>query len=327
MTSALPSADTSQFTPAYVRLWESGELQRRAERALAKLEDCALCPRNCHANRVMGKLCACRTGRYAVVSSYFPHFGEEDCLRGVFGSGTIFFGWCNLRCVFCQNYETSWLGQGNASTPEEIAGMMLELQDRRCHNINLVTPEHVVPQILEALVLAAGRGLRRPLVYNTSAYDSLDSLELMEGVVDIYMPDFKFWDPGAAKRYIKAPNYPEAARRAIREMHRQVGPLVLDGNGIARRGVLLRHLVMPGGIAGTREILQWITAELGPDTYVNLMGQYAPAGRVLEEEKYADIDRRITGSEFREALAMARACGLHRLDGRSARGGVVSLQA
>ena len=209
MISALPLARTSQFTPAYVRLWESGDLQRRAARALAQLEDCVLCPRNCHANRVLGKPCACRTGRHAVVSSYFPHFGEEDCLRGVFGSGTIFFGWCNLRCVFCQNYETSWLGQGKASTPEEIAGMMLELQDRRCHNINLVTPEHVVPQILEALVLAAGRGLRRPLVYNTSAYDSLDSLELMEGVVDIYMPDFKFWDPGRPSGTSKRPTTPK----------------------------------------------------------------------------------------------------------------------
>ena len=327
MGSALQSAEASAFTPAYVRLWESGELECRAERALAKLADCALCPRNCHANRAAGKPCACRTGRYAVVSSYFPHFGEEDCLRGVFGSGTIFFAWCNLRCVFCQNYDISWLGQGRASSPEAIAAMMLELQDRRCHNINLVTPEHVVPQVLEALVVAVGRGLRLPLVYNTSAFDSLDSLELMDGAVDIYMPDFKFWDPALAKQYIKAPNYPEAARRAIKEMHRQVGPLVLDKNGIARRGVLLRHLVMPGGIVGTRQILEWVARELGPETYINLMGQYAPAGRVLEEERYADIDRRITVAEFREALAMARACGLDRLDGRSARRGLVTLQA
>ena len=303
------------FTPAYLKL-PPGELQRRAEVAVGKLADCVLCPRECHVSRLQDKAKVCRTGRYAVVSSFGPHFGEEDCLRGRRGSGTIFFGWCNLRCVFCQNYEVSWKGEGEATRPEELAAMMLRLQEQGCHNINFVTPEHVVAQILEALPLAVEAGLRLPLVYNTSAYDSLDSLQLMDGVVDIYMPDFKFWDPANAKRYVKAPDYPEAARRAIAEMHRQVGPLVFDENGVALRGVLLRHLVMPDDIAGTREILQWIAQQLGPDAYVNLMDQYYPAGRVSAAE-YVEIDRGLRGSEFAQAVRWAREAGLQRLDERA----------
>ena len=304
------------FQPAYLRLYESGELRRRVEMALDKLADCRLCPRDCGVNRLENKFAVCKTGRYAVVSSYFAHFGEEDCLRGTRGSGTIFFGWCNLRCVFCQNYEVSWLGEGRASPPDELARMMIYLQELGCHNINFVTPEHVVPQILEALPLAIERGLRLPLVYNTSAYDSLDSLQLMDGVIDIYMPDFKFWDPEMARRYIKAPNYPEAARRAIREMHRQVGPLVFDENGFALRGLLIRHLVMPGDIAGTRQILQWIASELDCATYVDLMDQYYPAGKVSGTE-YVEISRRITPKEYRLALEGARAVGLRCLDHRA----------
>jgi putative pyruvate formate lyase activating enzyme len=303
--------------PAYLELWRSGELRHRAELGLHRLGDCTLCPRDCHVNRLEGKTKVCKTGRYATVSSYFAHFGEEPCLRGSRGSGTIFFSWCNLRCVFCQNYQISWAGEGRTTRPEELAGMMLRLQQQGCHNINLVTPEHVVPQILEGLLLAVKRGLCLPLVYNTSAYDSLDSLALMDGVVDIYMPDFKFWDPEMARRYAKAPDYPEAAQRAIREMHRQVGPLVTDEDGVALRGVLLRHLVMPGGVAGTAEIMQWIARELGPQTYVNLMAQYHPACRVTETA-YPEIDRCITVSEFHQALAAFHAAGLHRLDSDSA---------
>ncbi len=309
--------ERQHFQPSYLRLYESGELKRRVAIALRKLADCRLCPRNCGVNRLEDRFAVCKTGRHAVVSSYFPHFGEEDCLRGTRGSGTVFFGWCNLRCVFCQNYETSWLGEGRATPPEELARMMLCLQERGCHNINFVTPEHVVPQILEALPLAIERGLRLPLVYNTSAYDSLDSLELMDGIIDIYMPDFKFWDPEMARRYIKAPNYPEAARRAIREMHRQVGALVFDENGLALRGLLIRHLVMPGDIAGTNRILEWIGQELGPEMFVNLLDQYYPAGKVSGSE-YSEISRRITPKEYRLALEAARVAGLHRLDGRSA---------
>jgi putative pyruvate formate lyase activating enzyme len=305
----------SSFTPAYLKL-PPGELRRRAERAVSKLADCVLCPRTCHVNRLEDKAKVCKTGRYAVVSSAFPHFGEEDCLRGTRGSGTIFFGWCNLRCVFCQNYEVSWQGEGDATRPEELAAMMLRLQERGCHNINFVTPEHVVAQILEALPLAVEGGLRLPLVYNTSAYDSLDSLELMDGVVDIYMPDFKFWDPANARRYVKAADYPEAARRAIAEMHRQVGPLVCDEQRVALRGVLLRHLVMPGDLAGTREIMQWIAQELGPDTYVNIMEQYRPAGRVSGSE-YVEINRGPRNDEFMRAVEAAREAGLRRLDERA----------
>jgi putative pyruvate formate lyase activating enzyme len=310
------SATRASFQPAYLKLWESGELSHRVELGLKMLADCALCPRDCHVDRIEEKSKVCKTGRYAVVSSYFAHFGEERCLRGSRGSGTIFFSSCNLHCVFCQNYEISWQGEGRATKPDELAEMMLDLQDKGCHNINFVTPEHIVPQILEALLPAVERGLRLPLVYNTSAYDSADSLALMDGIVDVYMPDFKFWDAGQARRYAKARDYPETARLAIREMHRQVGPLVMDEHGVALRGVLLRHLVMPGGVAGTPEIMQWISRELGADTYVNLMAQYHPVGRVSETE-YPEIDRCITGSEFQTALDAFYAAGLARLDSDS----------
>jgi len=303
----------SEFQPAYLRLWQSGELFRRVEVGLEKLGDCTLCPRNCHVNRLADQTKTCRTGRYAVVSSYFAHRGEESCLRGTRGSGTIFFSWCNLRCVFCQNYEISWQGEGRAVNAAELAEMMLALQAQGCHNINLVTPEHVVPQILEALLLAVERGLRLALVYNTSAYDSLDSLALLDGIVDIYMPDFKFWDPEKARLYAKAPDYPEAARHAIREMHRQVGPLVTDEKGIALRGVLLRHLVMPGNAAGTEEIMNWIARELSPETYVNLMAQYRPAGHVSAKQ-YPEVNRGITAQEFQQAREAFCSAGLHRLD-------------
>ena len=305
--------NSGELHPAYLALWQSGELARRVELGLEKLTDCSLCPRNCHVNRIEDRTKTCRTGRYAVVHSYFAHFGEEHCLRGTRGSGTIFFSWCNLRCVFCQNYEISWLGEGRTVGAQELAAMMLALQAQGCHNINLVTPEHVVPQILEALLLAVERGLRLPFVYNTSAYDSLDSLALMEGVVDIYMPDFKFWSPERARLYAKAADYPEAARRAIQEMHRQVGLLVTDEHGIALRGLLLRHLVMPSGTAGTPEIMQWIARDLSPETYVNLMAQYRPACHVTANQ-YPEINRCTTAQEFQQAQDAFLAAGLRRLD-------------
>ncbi len=292
-----------------------GELKRRAEAALERLSRCLVCPRDCGVDRLANKTAACHTGRYAQVSSYFPHFGEEDCMRGWNVSGTIFFSMCNLRCVFCQNYDISQAEKGPEARPERLAAMMLELQARGCHNINFVTPEHVVPQIIEALAVAAGQGLRLPIVYNTSAYDSLDSLALLDGIVDIYMPDFKFWDPQLALRYVKARDYPEAARRAIREMHRQVGPLQLDENGLARRGVLVRHLVMPGDIAGTAAIMKFLAQEVSPDTYVNLMDQYYPAGRV-EGGQFVEINRRTTRQEYQAALEQARGAGLWRFDQR-----------
>ncbi|HVO63852.1 MAG TPA: radical SAM protein [Terriglobales bacterium] len=313
MLESSTAVDRTKFQPAYLELWQSGELAHRVELGLEKLADCTLCPRNCHVNRLEDKKKVCRTGRYAIVSSHFAHSGEECCLRGHNGSGTIFFSWCNLRCVFCQNYEISWTGEGRSTEPEELAEMMLGLQEQGCHNINLVTPEHVVPQILEALLLAVARGLRLPLVYNTSAYDSLDSLCLMDDIVDIYMPDFKFWEPESARRYAKAPDYPQTARCAIKEMHRQVGPLVTDEQGIALRGVLVRHLVMPGGVAGTAEIMNWISRELGPETYVNVMAQYHPAGRVSGTD-YPEINRTVSPSELAQAVAAFRSAGLSRLD-------------
>jgi len=308
----IPSRD---FEPAYLALHRSGELRRRAEMALERLFDCHVCPRNCGVNRMIDKAAACTTGRYAVVGSYFPHRGEEDCLRGWNGSGTIFLSWCNLRCVFCQNYDISQIGEGGECQPEQIAQMMIELQALGCHNLNFVTPEHVVPQLLEALALAVEQGLRLPIVYNTSAYDSMDSLQLMEGVVDIYMPDFKFWDPQASLKYLKAKDYSEAARRAITEMHRQVGELRLDEHGLAKRGVLVRHLVMPGQLADTESIMRFLAESVSPDTYVNVMAQYYPAGKV-SEEKYPELNRRTTSDEYQKAVRLARRAGLWRLDER-----------
>ena len=287
------------------------------------LANCRACPRDCGVNRLEDKWAACKTGRYAVVSSALPHFGEEDCLRGRNGSGTIFFSHCNLRCVFCQNFDISQaVRPGPAapgSPPEEIAAVMLALQNQGCHNINFVTPEHVVPQVIEALVIAIEQGLRVPIVYNTSAYDSLESLELMDGIVDIYMPDFKYWSAERARTYLMAEDYPDAARAALKEMHRQVGDLVTDADGIAQRGILLRHLVMPGQLDETRSIFRWIATQLSPHTYVNVMDQYRPAGRV-GRGRYTEINRRPSTSELAEAERIAQEVGLTRLDARSTQG-------
>ncbi len=305
--------------PPYLALHASGELHDRAQRALALLEDrCRVCPRLCKVDRLSDQAGLCRVGRHAVVASHFAHFGEEDCLRGQRGSGTNFFSGCNLRCVFCQNHEISWRPQGERVTPGRLARMMLELQELGCHNINWVTPEHVVPQILEALPLAVDAGLRLPTVYNTSAYDSRESLELMEGVVDVYMPDFKLWSSERTRRYLAKRDYAEVARHSVREMKRQVGDLVMDEHGMARRGLLVRHLVMPGLLDETEAILRFIATELGPGTYVNLMAQYYPAGRTSE---FPEIDRHLYRSEFERALELADELGLRGLDRRSRRGG------
>ena len=258
----------------------------------------------------------CRTGRHAIVASYFPHFGEEDCLRGVRGSGTIFFAGCNLRCVFCQNFEVSWKVEGREAGPDRLAAMMLELQGVGCHNINWVTPEHVVPQILEALPRAVDGGLRLPIVYNTSAYDSPDSLALMDGVVDIYMPDLKLVSRERTRRYLGKREYFEIASRNVLEMQRQVGDLTLDHQGLARRGLIVRHLVMPGLLEETEAVLRFVAERLGRGTYVNLMGQYYPAGKT---HRHPEIDRHPHAAELVRAYEIADELGLRRLDQRSRR--------
>jgi putative pyruvate formate lyase activating enzyme len=304
------------FTPSYIEAHRTGRLAESIRRSYQMLENCHVCPRECGVNRLRDEKGVCRTGRLAMVSSYSPHFGEEDPLVGTNGSGTIFITNCNLLCVFCQNWEISHLGEGSEVSSEALAHMMLQLQGLGCHNINFVTPTHVVPQILDALRHAIEGGLNVPLIYNTGGYDAVEALKLLEGIFDIYMPDFKFWDPEAARRYLKAPDYPEKAKEAIREMHRQVGDLTLDEKGIAMRGMLLRHLVMPGGLAGTREIMRFVSREISPDTYVNIMDQYHPCGNAA---KYPPLDRRISRDEYEDALRAAREEGISRLDRRERR--------
>jgi putative pyruvate formate lyase activating enzyme len=311
------------FTPVYVKTYEEGRLHAKVEEALEALRSCRLCPRDCGIDRLANRFAVCKSGRHARVASYFHHFGEEDVLRGWRGSGTIFFSWCNLKCVFCQNSDASQIGEGEEVSPHDLSRMMLQLQDEGCHNINFVTPEHVVPQILEALLLAVERGLRLPLVYNTSSYDSAHSIRLMDGVIDIYMPDFKLWDRERSRRYLLAPDYPDAARQVIRSMYEQVGELTVNEDGLALRGVIVRHLVMPGMLDDTREILHFL-GRLSGDTYVNIMDQYYPAYRAKTEEKFRDINRRIAPEEMKEAYAQARAAGLWRFDSRWRRGPITA---
>ena len=305
-----------EFVPAYVHAFERGLLQQRASEAIESLRSCKVCPRDCEIDRFNNKIGVCKSGRLARVASAFPHFGEEDCLRGWNGSGTVFFGWCNLRCVFCQNFETSQFGEGPEVSAVELAQIMLDLQRIGCHNVNFVTPEHVVPQILEALVIAADRGLCVPLVYNTSAYDSLESIRWMDGIVDIYMPDFKLWDTEHCRKYLVASDYAEAAREVIAAMHAQVGELTVDESGLALRGVLVRHLVMPGLLDDTREIMRWIAENMSRDTYVNVMDQYYPAHKAETERRFTEINCAITADEFCGAMELARATGLWRFDTR-----------
>ena len=298
--------------PAYLALLDRGELDRRVARAWAHLEKCDLCARYCHVNRLQTiKGAVCRTGERAVVASYGPHHGEEDPLRGSHGSGTIFFSWCSLRCVFCLNWEIGQKGIGREAEPEVLAGMMLALQAEGCHNINLVTPSHVVAQILAAVAIAAHRGLRLPLVYNTGGYDSPEALALLDGVIDIYMPDMKYGDSETAHRYSKVRNYWEVNQAAVREMHRQVGALQIDAEGLARRGLLVRHLVLPGDLANTERVLAFLATEISRDTYLNLMDQYYPCYRAWD---YPPLDRPITRDEYERAMAIADAQGLHRRD-------------
>jgi putative pyruvate formate lyase activating enzyme len=302
--------------PAYLQILGTGELKRRVAEAYGRLSACTICPRECGVNRHLGaKGAACNTGELARVSSVGPHFGEEDPLVGTGGSGTIFFAWCNLRCQFCQNSEISQAGQGRDVEPEELAAMMLGLQEQGCHNVNLVSPSHVVPQILAALVIAATAGLRLPLVYNTGGYDSVRTLALLDGVVDIYMPDCKYADEAHGRLYSQVKDYPAVNRAAVREMHRQVGDLKIDDRGVGRRGLLVRHLVLPSDLAGTSETVRFLRDEISPHTYVNVMSQYRPCYKAFA---IPPLDRRISQEEYADAVRMAREAGL-RLDERRPR--------
>jgi putative pyruvate formate lyase activating enzyme len=305
-----------QFEPAYLHLHRSGELKRRVAEAYARLEACDICARECGVNRRLSTEGAgCHTGERATVSSYGPHFGEETPLVGRGGSGTIFFSWCNLACQYCQNYEISQAGMGQEIEPEDLARMMLSLQSQGCHNINFVSPSHVVPQILAGLLIAAQAGLHLPLVYNTGGFDSLKTLALLDGVVDIYMPDIKYADASVARRYSKIRDYPAANQAAVSEMHRQVGDLETDGRGVAQRGLLVRHLVLPERLAGTAEIVRFLRDTVSPNTYINVMAQYRPCYRAGE---HPPLDRSITNDEYAEAVRLAEEAGL-RLDQRRPR--------
>ena len=297
--------------PVYIKTQKNGILKERIEQAIQKLLACDLCPRLCHVNRVDGQLGQCRTGKYAVLASYNAHFGEEAPLVGKHGSGTIFFSFCNLNCVFCQNYDISYHGEGTLVTKEQLAKVMIHLQSMGCHNINFVTPSHVVPQILEALDIAIGMGLHVPLVYNSGGYDSVDTLKLLDGIIDIYMPDFKFWDSNVSKQFCNASDYSSKACQALQEMHRQSGDLICNQEGLAYRGILLRHLVLPEKQAGTKQVMRFIASNISTQTYVNIMPQYRPCGRSHE---FKTLQRHITEEEFKSAIQEAEEEGIVRFD-------------
>ena len=304
---------TSRLQPAYLALHASGELQNRAAAARQRLANCDLCANLCRVDRLQAADgAACRTGGEAIVYSAAPHFGEERPISGRCGSGTIFFSRCNLKCVFCQNDDISQGTTGQPMTADEVAGLMLKLQGLGCHNINLVSGSHVVAQTIAAIAAAAEQGLHLPIVYNSGGYDSPEALELLDGIIDIYMPDMKCADREVAGRYLGVSDYPAVNRAAVAEMHRQVGDLEVDAAGIARRGLLVRHLVLPHALAGTEEIVDFLAEEVSVDTYINIMGQYRPCYRA---DAFPDINRRPAEIEIRQAHSIARAAGLHRIDG------------
>jgi len=297
------------FVPSYIALAQQGNLKKRVQALEDILKDCRLCPRECRTNRLEGELGYCRADSGLTVSSAFPHFGEENPLVGVHGSGTIFLTYCNLRCIFCQNYDISHLGRGERITSSDMARMMIRLQEHGCHNINFVTPTHYVPQIVASLPEAVEHGLRIPLVYNCSGYESLEVIQLLEGIVDIYMPDAKFMDETYSKEYCNAPDYPGILKKVLKEMHRQVGDLKTDSHGIAEKGLLIRHLVMPGGVASSEAVLRFIAEEISVHTYVNIMDQYRPEYHACE---HVPINRRVTHKEYVEATQIAKRLQLHR---------------
>jgi len=300
------------FRAAYLATSERGLFPERIERAFSLLAPCTVCPRRCGIDRVRGETGFCRAGALPEISSYGPHFGEERPLVGLNGSGTIFMTYCNLGCVFCQNYSISRLGEGHAISFEQFGGIMVELERRGCHNINFVSPSHFVPHILKALPGAIAKGLTVPLVYNTGGYDSVEMLRLLDGIFDIYMPDFKFTDSRIAEMYSEASDYPPLVKSALKEMHRQAGDLVMDEDGIALRGLLVGHLVLPEGLAGTRKAMRFLAEEISRNTYVNIMDQYHPCGDIIPPG--SPLARRITAAEYRKAVDIAREEGITRLE-------------
>jgi putative pyruvate formate lyase activating enzyme len=303
--------DNHTFTPAYLQL-PPNILSDKVREAEEILKDCTLCPRQCRVDRTSGLMGFCRTGDKPFISSYGPHFGEEKPLVGKFGSGTIFMGNCNLGCLFCQNYSISHLGEGTEISFQKLADIMLSLQKEGCHNINFVTPTHQMPMILKSLLIASEKGLKLPIVYNCGGYESLHAIKILDGLVDIYMPDFKYSDPAMAFKYSKAEDYPQSAMAAIKEMHRQVGDLVTDQRGIAMRGLLVRHLVLPEGNAGTAGVVKFLAEEISKNTYINIMDQYHPCFKAFD---HPPLNRRITPQEYADAVQMAIDAGLKRIDG------------
>ncbi|HUU50888.1 MAG TPA: radical SAM protein [Nitrospinota bacterium] len=297
------------YEPPYINLHKKGGLNRRKEQLFGLLESCTLCPRKCRVNRLEGEEGYCGAGKDLIVSSVFPHFGEEPPLVGMNGSGTIFLTHCNLLCVFCQNYDISHQGQGQKISIRDLAEHMIYLQSRGCHNINFVTPTHYISQIIAALPEAIERGLKIPLVYNCGGYDSLEVLRLLDGIIDIYMPDAKYSDKDVSAKYSNAPDYFEILKESLKEMQRQTGDLIIDERGVAQRGLLVRHLIMPNGLAGTKRILEFIAKEISKNTYVNIMDQYRPCHKAGE---YQELARRIAPDEFFEAIDIAKKAGLHR---------------
>ncbi len=295
--------------PAYLNLSEK-EIKKRVDSLFKILQNCEICPRKCHVNRLKREKGYCQLGFFPKVSAFHPHFGEESVLVGKNGSGTIFFTSCNLSCIYCQNYEISQLRIGKEVSFEELADMMVSLQNQGCHNINLVTPTPQVPQIVKSLQIAIEKGLKIPLVYNTSSYDSLETLKLLDGIFDIYMPDAKYSDDKIALRYSNAPNYFEIMKRSIKEMHRQVGDLIVNEEGIAQRGLLVRHLVLPNNIAGSEKIFEFLSKEISKNTFLNIMDQYYPCYKAFE---YPELSRKITKEEFKEAVNLAKKFGLERI--------------
>jgi putative pyruvate formate lyase activating enzyme len=309
----LPVRPRKDFEPGYLALDRSGELGRRVAALKEIYQSCRLCPRECGVNRARGRKGVCRSGDRARVYSAHAHFGEERPLVGRSGSGTVFFSNCNLLCAFCQNWQINHRGDGTIVSKETLARMMLELQQKGCHNINLVTPTHQLPSIIEAVQHAARQGLRLPLVFNCGGYESVDSIRLLDGIVDLYLPDFKYMDGDLAAKYShRCPDYPERAAESIKEMHRQVGNLVVDEESVALRGLILRHLVMPENIGGTDRFVTWVARELGTGTYVNIMGQYRPEHRARD---YPELARRLNRADHAQAIRWAKEAGLRRIDG------------